>query len=68
MYKITNECLNTNIKLVCSLTDFKGIVEKNPRKFKIDDVELSDRRAFIDRTKNTVKVIIQDILNMKYMV
>ena len=33
-----------------------GIVEKNTKKFKIDDVELSDRRAFVDRTKATVKV------------
>jgi hypothetical protein len=35
-----------------------GIVERNPKKFKIDDVELSDRRAFVERTKTCVKVII----------
>ncbi|XP_050733390.1 syntaxin-6-like isoform X2 [Eriocheir sinensis] len=32
-----------------------GIVEKNPRKFKIDGGELSSRRAFIEHTKEEVK-------------
>jgi len=32
-----------------------GIVEKNPRKFKIDGSELASRRAFIEQTKEEVK-------------
>ncbi|XP_063875549.1 syntaxin-6-like isoform X2 [Scylla paramamosain] len=32
-----------------------GIVEKNPRKFKIDGGELSSRRTFIEHTKEEVK-------------
>ncbi|XP_045111163.1 syntaxin-6-like isoform X2 [Portunus trituberculatus] len=32
-----------------------GIVEKNPRKFKIDGGELSSRRTFIENTKEEVK-------------
>lgn len=33
-----------------------GIVEKNPRKFRIDSGELSSRRSFIFQTKEEVKV------------
>lgn len=32
------------------------IVEKNPRKFKIDDFELKERRSFVERMKATVQV------------
>ena len=38
-----------------SLT-WASIVEKNPKKFKIDDFELSDRRNFIERTRVSIKV------------
>lgn len=38
-----------------ALTNLR-IVEKNPRKFKIDQNELQERRAFIDRSKATVRV------------
>ena len=31
-------------------------MEKNPKKFKMDDVELGDRRAFVERTKVSVRV------------
>lgn len=33
-----------------------GIVEKNPRKFKIEDSDLRERRSFIDGTRTSVKV------------
>ncbi|XP_069990379.1 syntaxin-6 isoform X4 [Penaeus vannamei] len=40
-----------------------GIVEKNPRKFKIDGGELTARRTFIEHTKDEVKSM-KDRLNL----
>ncbi|KAK6178097.1 hypothetical protein SNE40_012927 [Patella caerulea] len=37
------------------LEETVGIVEKNPRKFKITENEIRERRNFIERTKATVK-------------
>lgn len=54
----TNELRNSLRSIEWDLEDLEetiSIVEKNTKKFKIDDVELSDRRAFVDRTKATVK-------------
>ena len=33
------------------------IVEKNPKKFKMEDSELRERKAFVKMTKNSVKVL-----------
>lgn len=33
-----------------------AIVEKNPKKFKIDEKEIKSRKAFIEQSKNEVKV------------
>lgn len=49
--------VNTHSKLLeVFLNVNTGIVEKNPKKFKIDEYELKERRSFIDKTKWTVKV------------
>lgn len=42
--------------LVFLNTESSRIVEKNPRKFKIDGGELTARRTFIEHTKDEVKV------------
>lgn len=44
------------ILLVLLNSECPRIVEKNPRKFKIDGGELSSRRTFIEHTKEEVKV------------
>ncbi|KAL8566633.1 hypothetical protein ACOMHN_049774 [Nucella lapillus] len=38
-----------------------SIVEKNPKKFKIDEFELNDRRNFIERTKASIREIRRQI-------
>ncbi|CAH2272899.1 syntaxin-10 isoform X1 [Pelobates cultripes] len=40
---------------VLSFTRILGIVESNPRKFKISGTELSERRSFVDQTRSSVK-------------
>ncbi|XP_057334382.1 syntaxin-6 isoform X1 [Microplitis mediator] len=45
------------------LEDTIGIVEKNPNRFKIDNKELNFRRAFIDHTRDEVKVM-KDKMNL----
>ncbi|XP_060066079.1 syntaxin-6-like [Ylistrum balloti] len=53
----TNELRNSLRSIEWDLEDLEetvGIVEKNPKKFRIDTSELLDRRAFIDRTKSAV--------------
>ncbi|XP_074115337.1 syntaxin-6-like isoform X1 [Cotesia typhae] len=45
------------------LEDTIGIVEKNPNKFKIDNKELNFRRAFIDHTRDEVKIM-KDKMNL----
>ncbi|ELT91978.1 hypothetical protein CAPTEDRAFT_183705 [Capitella teleta] len=62
----TNELRNSIRSIEWDVEDLEetiSIVEKNPRKFKIDDGELSDRRAFIDRTKMTVKEMKEHLAN-----
>ena len=34
-----------------------SIVEKNPKKFKMESSELRERKAFVKMTKNSVKVL-----------
>ncbi|XP_067662610.1 syntaxin-6-like isoform X2 [Haliotis asinina] len=54
----TNELRNSLRSIEWDLEDLEetvGIVEKNPKKFKIDEYELKERRNFIDKTKWTVK-------------
>lgn len=54
----TNELRNSLRSIEWDLEDLEetvGIVERNPKKFKIDISELQDRRGFIERTKTTVK-------------
>ncbi|XP_011299318.1 syntaxin-6 isoform X1 [Fopius arisanus] len=45
------------------LEDTICIVEKNPTKFKIDNKELTYRRAFIDQTRDEVKIM-KDKMNL----
>jgi len=54
----TNELRNSLRSIEWDLEDLEetiSIVEKNTKKFKIDNVELGDRKAFVARTKTTVK-------------
>ncbi|RUS71666.1 hypothetical protein EGW08_020572 [Elysia chlorotica] len=54
----TNELRNSLRSIEWDLEDLEetvGIVEKNPRKFKISDYELEERRNFVERTKASVR-------------
>ncbi|XP_025113316.1 syntaxin-6-like [Pomacea canaliculata] len=54
----TSELRNSLRSIEWDLEDLEetvSIVEKNPKKFKIDEFELNDRRNFIDRTRATLK-------------
>lgn len=54
----TNELRNSLRSIEWDLEDLEetiGIVEKNPRKFRIEISELKERREFIERTKSAVK-------------
>lgn len=54
----TNELRNSLRSIEWDLEDLEetvGIVEKNPKKFKIEVEELQNRRDFIERTKTSVK-------------
>ncbi|XP_052790798.1 syntaxin-6-like [Mya arenaria] len=54
----TNELRNSLRSIEWDLEDLEetvGIVEKNPKKFRIEESELRERRDFIERTKNAVK-------------
>lgn len=54
----TNELRNSLRSIEWDLEDLEetiDIVEKNLKKFKIDEVELEDRRSFIRRTRASVK-------------
>ncbi|XP_070176413.1 syntaxin-6-like [Littorina saxatilis] len=54
----TNELRNSLRSIEWDLEDLEetvSIVEKNPKKFKIDDFELNDRRNFIERTRASIK-------------
>ncbi|MGH0175225.1 UNVERIFIED_CONTAM: hypothetical protein FKN15_069801 [Acipenser sinensis] len=37
----------------------RGIVESNPRKFKIEGDEVAERRAFVESTRDTVRLIVE---------
>uniref|UniRef100_UPI00398EF763 syntaxin-6-like isoform X2 n=1 Tax=Pristiophorus japonicus TaxID=55135 RepID=UPI00398EF763 len=54
----TNELRNSLRSIEWDLEDLDetiGIVESNPRKFKIETAELYERKAFVIRTRQTVK-------------
>ncbi|XP_041368834.1 syntaxin-6-like [Gigantopelta aegis] len=54
----TNELRNSLRSIEWDLEDLEetvSIVEKNPRKFKIDEMAVQERRGFIDRTKSKVR-------------
>ncbi|XP_005098867.1 syntaxin-6 [Aplysia californica] len=54
----TNELRNSLRSIEWDLEDLEetvGIVEKNPRKFKISEYELQERRNFVEKTKTTVR-------------
>ncbi|KAM8972510.1 syntaxin-10 [Pelodytes ibericus] len=54
----TNELRNSLRSIEWDLEDLEetiSIVESNPRKFKISGPELSERRSFVDQTRNSVK-------------
>nr|XP_034302979.1 LOW QUALITY PROTEIN: syntaxin-6-like [Crassostrea gigas] len=60
----TSELRNSLRSIEWDLEDLEetvGIVEKNPKKFKIDQNELQERRAFIDRSKATVRRMKDDL-------
>ncbi|KAL1433223.1 hypothetical protein MTO96_012808 [Rhipicephalus appendiculatus] len=44
------------------LEETVAIVEKNPKKFKIDEKEIKSRKAFIEQSKNEVKCCVQSSL------
>lgn len=55
---MTNELRNSVRSIEWDLEDLEetvSIVEKNPKKFKIDEFELNDRRNFIERTRAAIK-------------
>lgn len=63
----TNELRNSLRSIEWDLEDLEetiDIVEKNLKKFKIDEVELEDRRSFIRRTRTSVKSM-KDSLSTK---
>jgi len=45
----------------CSLNTQLLIVEKKPKRFKIDSTELNNRREFISRTRALVKVRVMSV-------
>lgn len=49
------ECTMHGISVIC-LNFALPVVESNPNKFKIDELEISERKSFISRTKKTIKV------------
>ncbi|XP_069460407.1 syntaxin-10 [Ambystoma mexicanum] len=54
----TNELRNSLRSIEWDLEDLEetiGIVESNPRKFKIEPGELTERRAFVEQMRNSVK-------------
>nr|XP_005994382.1 PREDICTED: syntaxin-10 isoform X2 [Latimeria chalumnae] len=54
----TNELRNSLRSIEWDLEDLEetiSIVESNPKKFKIEASELNERRAFVERTRETVK-------------
>ncbi|XP_071948361.1 syntaxin-6-like [Antedon mediterranea] len=54
----TNELRNSLRSIEWDLEDLEetiGIVEANPRKFKIDSLDLDERRLFVENTKKRVK-------------
>ncbi|KAH6945090.1 hypothetical protein HPB50_007194 [Hyalomma asiaticum] len=48
------------------LEETVAIVEKNPKKFKIDDKEIKSRKAFIEQSKNEVKELFNSSRTAKY--
>ncbi|XP_076436254.1 syntaxin-6-like [Babylonia areolata] len=60
----TNELRNSLRSIEWDLEDLEetvSIVERNPKKFKIDEFELNDRRNFIERTKASIRDIRRQI-------
>ncbi|MGH0188601.1 UNVERIFIED_CONTAM: hypothetical protein FKN15_029824, partial [Acipenser sinensis] len=54
----TNELRNSLRSIEWDLEDLEetiGIVESNPRKFKIEGDEVAERRAFVESTRDTVR-------------
>uniref|UniRef100_A0A023FXZ7 Putative syntaxin 6 n=2 Tax=Amblyomma TaxID=6942 RepID=A0A023FXZ7_AMBPA len=47
------------------LEETVAIVEKNPKKFKIDEKEIKSRKAFIEQSRNEVKCMKEAILESK---
>ncbi|KAK0181031.1 hypothetical protein PV327_003353 [Microctonus hyperodae] len=50
-------------ELEWTTTELRNALQKNPTKFKIDNKELSFRRAFIDHTRDEVKIM-KDKMNL----
>ncbi|XP_039598531.1 syntaxin-6-like, partial [Polypterus senegalus] len=54
----TNELRNSLRSIEWDLEDLEetiGIVQSNPRKFKIEENELAERKAFVERSRDAVK-------------
>lgn len=63
-----NELRNSLRSIDWDLDDLEetvGIVEKNPKKFKLDDIELANRKAFIDKTKEEIKAMKDRVFESK---
>ncbi|XP_064457723.1 syntaxin-6-like isoform X2 [Ornithodoros turicata] len=64
----TNELRNGLRSVEWDLEDLEetvAIVEKNPRKFRIDDKEIKSRKAFIEQSKDEVKTIKEAVFESK---
>ncbi|EDV28006.1 expressed hypothetical protein, partial [Trichoplax adhaerens] len=60
----TNELKNNIRSMEWDLEDLEEtitIVESNPSKFRIDDLEINERKSFISRTKKTIKEIKEEL-------
>lgn len=64
----SNELRNGLRSIEWDLEDLEetiAIVEKNPKKFKIDDKEIRNRKTFIEQSKNEVKCMKEKVLESK---
>ncbi|XP_014679980.1 PREDICTED: syntaxin-6-like, partial [Priapulus caudatus] len=62
----TNELRNSIRSIEWDLEDLDetiGIVEKNPRKFKISEADVEERKSFVDQTRLTVKEMKDHVAN-----
>ncbi|XP_076320832.1 syntaxin-6-like [Tachypleus tridentatus] len=64
----TNELRNGLRSIEWDLEDLEetvGIVEKNPKKFKIDETEINKRKIFITQTREEIKMMSNKVMDNK---